>query len=91
MLMTLRAVMVEAGLASGGEYYVVIFVDVSKELDLEDSTLQSIDSKKLHEHQTRKILNDKYIPKELHNLTFFFNRDLMSLTYPKVGQYEYGQ
>ena len=86
--MTLRAVMIEAGLASGGEYYVLIFVDVSKELDLEDPVLRNIQSAKLHEDETRKMLNDKYIPKELHNLTFFFNRDLMKSVYPKVGQYE---
>lgn len=75
VLQTVRAMISELSLHTGGEYSVILMVEIKdKKRDI------------FGKHaEYRKALND-YVPHEFHNLTVLFNQDLLNKWYPKVDQ-----
>ena len=74
----IRSMIMELSLHSGGEYEVVIMVEV------QDDSANIFDN-----HASYQQTLKKAVPTELRNITILFNRQLLDKWYPKVGQHEW--
>lgn len=72
----LRSLIMELSLHSGAEYEVFLLVHV-----LDDSIPISSDADIQH-------LKDSNIPPEFHDITVFFNNELLSNWYPKIDEHK---
>ena len=80
-----RALISELSLASGGEFEVILLVQLNSEEN------QSLSTTALEDDQTIQRLKDQHVPVEFHDLTIFFNDDMLKAQYPIVGEYSYIQ
>ena len=75
-LHNIRALITEAGLASGGEYAVVLMIHVrDKQMNIFDS-----------EENYNRVFN-KIVPSELRSITILFDDHLLKSWYPKLGEH----
>lgn len=78
---SLRSLITETALASGGEYSVFILMDVKEEHA--NPSRHIWDDQEFYSH-----LMDRLVPAEFRAITVLFNRELLQLWYPKVGEYD---
>lgn len=75
-LESIRSLITELSLLSGGEYQVFLFVNIKDSVaDLNDRT----------KHQR---LLDRHVPRELHSISILWNEQIMEDWYPKVGNWK---
>jgi hypothetical protein len=75
-LETIRSLITELSLLSGGEYQVFLFVNIkNKRIDLDDSEI-------------RQMLLDKHVPQEFHGISILWNEKVLEEWYPRVGDWQ---
>ena len=75
LLQSVRSMISELSLHSGGEYSVYLMVEIK---DKDRPILNSSDA-------YQKALDD-IVPREFHNMSVLFNQDLLKIWYPTIGQ-----
>jgi hypothetical protein len=75
-LESIRSLITELNLLSGGEYQVFLFVHIkNNNLDLTDA-------------QLRQMLLDKHVPREFHSISILWNEKILEQWYPRVGDWQ---
>ena len=78
-----RSLISELNLASGGEYEIILLVQLTREETAHLTTSELKDAIKIQE------LKDNYVPTEFRDMAIFFNEDQMAELYPKVEDHSY--
>lgn len=75
-LQSIRSLITELSLFSGGEYQVFLLVNIkNKTLDLDDT-------------ETRQTLLEQYVPHEFHGISILWNEKILESWYPHVGDWQ---
>ena len=82
-LLYTRSLVAELSLASGGEYEVILMIQLNGE---EHANLTTAD---FHNETLLNRLSEQYVPAEFRELAVFFNSNVLKDLYPEVQQWNY--